>query len=148
MAQRVSFCWSVMSRQFIPKVFQRWQQRLSLAMAGPQPSAAYCAWRQRFIQERLRLGLWGGGLFLLVLAVLIVGLIMPALNRTGQAELMVTRTDVIAVVCMEVSRLLGVALCLIFFGVQDAVVEPDSLDILGYHGRSDDHPASASHPCR
>ena len=62
----------------------------------------------------MRLELWGGGLFLLVLAVLSVGLIMPALNRTGQAELMVTRTDVIAVLCMEVSRLLGVCLCLIF----------------------------------
>lgn len=103
-----------MSRQSISKAFQRWQQRLSLAMAEPQPSAAYCAWRQQFIQERLRLGLWLGGLFLLVLAVLSVGLIMPALSRTGQAELMVTRDDVIAVLCMEVSRLLGVALCLIF----------------------------------
>ncbi|MGD1906618.1 MAG: sensor histidine kinase [Leptolyngbyaceae cyanobacterium] len=102
-----------MSRQPRPNVFQRWQQRLSLAMADPQPSAAYCAWRQRFIQERLRLGLWLGGLFLLILAVLVVGLIMPALNRTDQAELMVTRADVIAVLCMEVSRLLGVALCLI-----------------------------------
>ena len=103
-----------MSRQLIPKVFQRWQQRFSWLIAEPQPPAAYCAWRQQFIQERLRLELWGGGLFLLVLAVLSVGLIMPALNRTGQAELMVTRTDVIAVLCMEVSRLLGVCLCLIF----------------------------------
>ncbi|MEM6518894.1 MAG: hypothetical protein AAF722_06120, partial [Cyanobacteria bacterium P01_C01_bin.70] len=96
------------------KVLQRWQQRLSLVVAEPQPSAAYCAWRQQFIQERLRLGFWLGGLFLLVLAVLTVGLIMPALSRTGQAEFMVTRADVIAVVCMEVSRLLGVALGLIF----------------------------------
>ncbi|MEO1094072.1 MAG: HAMP domain-containing sensor histidine kinase [Cyanobacteria bacterium J06638_28] len=103
-----------MSRQSILNVFQQWQQRLSLAMAEPQPSAAYCAWRQRFIQERLRLGLWLGGLFIFVLAVLSVGLIMPALSRTGQSELMVTRDDFIAVLCLEVSRLLGIALCLIF----------------------------------
>ena len=90
------------------------QQRLSLARVEPQPSAAYRAWRQQFMQERLRLGLWLGGLFLFVLAVLSVGLIIPELSRTGQAEFMVTRYDVIAVLCMEVSRLLGVALCLIF----------------------------------
>ncbi|NEQ42020.1 MAG: HAMP domain-containing histidine kinase [Leptolyngbya sp. SIOISBB] len=101
----------------LPSIYQfcqRWQQRISLARAGPQPSAAYYAWRQQFVQERLRLGLWGGGLFLLVLAVLSVGLIIPALNRTGQADLMVPRGDVMAMLCMEVSRLLGVALCLIF----------------------------------
>ncbi len=103
-----------MSRQPIPEVFQRWQQRLSLAIAEPQPSAAYCAWRQRFIQERLRLGFWVGGLFLFALAALSVGLIMPAFSRTGQADLMVSRDDVIAVLCMEVSRLLGVGLLLIF----------------------------------
>ena len=112
--QCVLSCWSVMNRQPISQVLQRWQQRLSLVMAEPQPSAAYCAWRQQFIQERLRLDLWLGGLFLLVLAVFTVGVIMPALSRTGQAEFIVTRDDVIAMLCMEISRLLGICLCLIF----------------------------------
>ena len=98
----------------IPKVCQWWQQRISLARAFPEPSAAYRVWRQQFIQERLRLGLWVSGLFLAVLAILSVGVIMPALSRTGQAEFMVTRYDVIAVLCMEISRLLGICLCLIF----------------------------------
>ncbi|MGD1859988.1 MAG: sensor histidine kinase [Leptolyngbyaceae cyanobacterium] len=102
-----------MGRQ-LPQVFQRWQQHLAWVTAGPQPSAAYCAWRQRFIQERLQIGFWLGGLFLFAWTVLNVGLIMPALSRTGQAEFMVTHNDVIAMVCMEVSRLLGIALCLIF----------------------------------
>lgn len=83
-------------------------------MVEPQPSAAYCAWRQRFIQEHLRLGFWAGGLFIFTWAVLNVGLIMPTLSQTGQAEFMVTREDVIAILCMEVSRLLGIGLCLIF----------------------------------
>ncbi|MEM6433811.1 MAG: HAMP domain-containing sensor histidine kinase [Cyanobacteria bacterium P01_D01_bin.115] len=98
----------------IHRILKWWHQRISLAKAGPQPSAAYRAWRQHFIQERLRLGLWGAGIFLFALAVLSVGLIMPALSRTGQAEFMVTRDDVIAVLRMEVSRLLGIGLCLIF----------------------------------
>ncbi|MEO0374962.1 MAG: HAMP domain-containing sensor histidine kinase [Cyanobacteria bacterium P01_A01_bin.17] len=103
-----------MSRQPILKVFQRWQQRLGTVTAGLQPSAAYCAWRQRFVQERLRLGCWVGGLFLLVLAILSIGVIIPAFYRTGQAEFMLTRDDVTATLRMEISRLLGVGLCLIY----------------------------------
>ena len=119
---------------FIPKLFQNWQQYIHQLQQAPPPSAAYRAWRHRFIQERLRLGLWVAGIFLLVLVLLTFGLIVPAIARTGQAELMPSRYEIVAALCMAASRLLGIWLGLIFLSSQSLSLAQTRLAFWGYSG--------------
>ena len=119
---------------FLPKSFQHWQQYIHQMRQAPPPSAEYRAWRHRFIQERLRLGLWVAGIFLLVLVVLTFGLIVPALGRTGQDDLMISRYEVVAALCMAASRLLGIWLGLIFLSSKSLSLAQTRLAFWGYSG--------------
>jgi uncharacterized BrkB/YihY/UPF0761 family membrane protein len=66
-------------------------QRLTRFLANSPGSNAlvskeYCTWRQQFIRDRLRLAIWIALGFLVIIAGLNLGMLLPAMERSGEVD--------------------------------------------------------------
>ncbi|MBD0337238.1 MAG: HAMP domain-containing histidine kinase [Cyanobacteria bacterium Co-bin13] len=117
--------------------FSALQKRLRLIQIRPQStlplSKEYLTWQQQFIQDRLRLVIWISTVFLGILAVLHLGLILPALNRVGQEDATLRNDRILFTLCVLAAQELGLLLNLLLLR-SPASTRYVRLAFLGYAG--------------
>lgn len=98
---------------FLTTSLHRLRRKLTQSLAAPPPSKEYCRWRERFVRDRLRLINSLSIFFLGVLATLNLGLILPAIERSGETDLMLAEYGPVFLICLVVSQFLGLSLNLL-----------------------------------
>ncbi|MDB9528776.1 HAMP domain-containing sensor histidine kinase [Oscillatoria sp. CS-180] len=103
----------ISKQPFVSKAFYHLRQQIAKSIAAPLPSREYRLWRERFIRDRLKLIIILSIIFLGILATLNIGLISPALERSGEPDIMLTEYGRAFIVCLIASQFLGLSLNLI-----------------------------------
>ena len=71
-------------------IAHRWQRITQFLANSPGSSASmskeYCTWRQQFIRDRLHLAIWIALGFLVIIAGLNLGMLLPAMERSGEVD--------------------------------------------------------------
>jgi signal transduction histidine kinase len=101
----------------LQKRARRWlvaQPPLSWPQAAAVPlSREYRTWRERFICDRIRLAIFISMALLAIMALLQLGLILPALNRSGEQDLSLRSDRVLFSLCVLAAQELGLLLNLL-----------------------------------
>ncbi|MEO0987172.1 MAG: HAMP domain-containing sensor histidine kinase [Cyanobacteria bacterium J06639_14] len=97
----------------IVQALKRLQQPISRVTSTPQPSREYQAWRQRFVCDRLKLVMIISIVILGVMVMLNLGLMVPALERSGEEDLILAKYGVAFIVRLAIAQFLGLLLNLV-----------------------------------
>ncbi|HEY9735540.1 MAG TPA: HAMP domain-containing sensor histidine kinase [Trichocoleus sp.] len=94
-------------------------------------SKEYRAWRQQFVCDRIRLAIWISMALLAILALLNLGLILPALNRSGEQDPSLNSDRILFSLCILAAQELGLLLNLLFLRRRGAL-QHSHLAFLGF----------------
>lgn len=98
---------------FLTTSLHRLRRQLAQSLATPTASREYRRWRARFVRDRLRLINILSIVFLGILATLNLGLILPAIERSGETASILAEYGPVFLICLVVSQFLGLLLNLL-----------------------------------
>lgn len=98
---------------FLAHPLRRLRRQLAQSFTAPPPSKEYNLWREGFVRDRLRLIILLSITFLGILVTLNLGLILPAIERSGETDPMLAEYGPVFLVCLVVSQFLGLSLDLL-----------------------------------
>lgn len=117
------------------RLFEPLRQQFELLLRPLLPSKEYRIWRQRFIYERLKLVMGISVVMLCILATLNLGVMMPAIERSGEEAATVAQYSLAFLVCLIVGQFLGLLLNLILLVRNRSLTLPQiRFAFLGYSG--------------
>ncbi|MBD0334987.1 MAG: HAMP domain-containing histidine kinase [Cyanobacteria bacterium Co-bin13] len=108
-------------------------QLISIRPPAVPPPKEYRLWRQQFIHDRLQLVIWVSIVFLAILSGLHLGVILPALNRSGQEDPTLSSDRILFLLCVLAAQELGLLLNLLLLR-HPASIRYVRLAFLSYSG--------------
>lgn len=97
----------------LTKALRQRRRQLAQSLAAPQCSKEYQRWREQFVRDRLWLVNIVSIVFLCVLATLNLGLILPAIERSGDTDPMLAEYGPAFLICLIGLQFLGLLLNLL-----------------------------------
>lgn len=111
------------------------RQLVTMSVSALTPSREYCAWRKGFVRDRLVLINSISAIMLFVLACLNLGIVAPAIERSGETRFIFEEYSIPFMACLVITQLLGLLLNLSFLCRHRTLSDKQTfLAFLGYSG--------------